>query len=247
MLDDLIKFDSYQNIASEVDLDLERIGQEIVEGFKADLKSREGWETEMKDAMDLVLQVQETKNFPWPNASSVKMPLLTEAAMNYNSMMYPALVPSVDIVKGRIVGFDRDGSKNEAAIRISKHMSYQLLEEMEEWEEEMDIGLIIQPILGNMYKKTYFDDSKAQNVSDMLSPKEFVVDYNSKSIETAFRKTHIIQMTANDIRKEVLFGNYLNVELSTPIQKDNLKEGETPPSSDHSTPYDILEVHTYPI
>jgi len=245
VLDDLIEFDSFQNIAAELDLDLEKIGGDIVKGYDADVQSREGWMGEMKEAMDLALQVMEKKNFPWQGASNVKMPLLTEAAIQYNSMMYPALVPPLDIVKGRVVGFDRDGQKNESAIRVSKHMSWQILEEMEEWEEEMDAGLIVQPLLGNMYKKTYHAFDKARNMSEMLTPKEFVFDYNAKNLETAFRKTHVIPMTVNDVRKEVIAGNYLDIELSEPVQKDKEKVGESPPQRDDSTPYDVLECHTY--
>jgi len=237
MLNDLIKFDSFQNIADEIDLDLDKIGLDVVKGYDADIISREGWMGEMKEAMDLALQVMEVKNFPWANASNVKMPLITEAAINFNSMMYPALIPPVDIVKGRIVGNDPDGQKLEQSVRVSK--------EMEEWEEEQDRGLIILPILGNMYKKTYFDDNKSRNMSDMLSPKDFVVDYNAINIEGAFRKTHVIKMTQNDIFKEHLAGNYLEVELTTPIQKDKEKVGEAPPPVDDSTQYDVLECHTY--
>ena len=250
MLDDLIEYDGMQNIASELDfskldIDLNAIGQEIVRGYDADVVSRQGWMGEMKEAMDLALQVIETKTFPWENASNVKMPLITEAAIHYNSMMYPALIPPVDIVKARIVGGDPDGQKTGQAIRVSKHMSYQILEEMEEWEEEMDLGLMVQPILGNMYKKNYFDDNKSRNMGDMLTPREFVVDYNAKNIESCFRKTHVIPMTKNDIKKEILAGNYLDKEIAAPIQKDKQKEGESAPIQDESTNYDMLECHTY--
>ncbi len=245
MLKDLIEFDAMQNIAEEVELDLDKIGGDIVKGYEADVSSRSGWMGEMKEAMALALQIMEKKNHPWQGASNIKMPLLTEAAIQFNSMMYPALIPPVNIVKGRIVGFDPDGQKQESSIRVSKHMSWQLLEEMEEWEEEMDIGLIVQPLLGNMYKKTYFDDYKARNASDMLLPKEFVFDYNAKNLEQAFRKTHVIAMTSNDLKKEQLAGNFIKVELSPPVQKDKEKPGESPPQVDSSTQYDMLECHTY--
>lgn len=245
MLEDLIEYDSMQNIANELDLDLTKIGADVVKGYDMDMESRSGWDSEMEEAMDLVLQIEEAKDFPWEGASNVKMPLITEAAINFNSMMYPALIPPVDIVKSRIVGGDQEGLKTEQAIRVSKHMSYQMLEEMEEWEEEMDIGLMVLPILGNMYKKTYFDDYKSRNMSDMLSPKDFVVDYNAKNLEGAFRKTHVIKMTGNDIRKEVLAGNYLDHDIQAPVQKDKQKEGETMPQMDDSTEYDMLECHTY--
>ena len=242
---DLIKFDESQNIAADFDLDLVKIGSDIVDGYDADLKSREGWDREMKEAMDLTLQVMETKTFPWHGASNVKMPLLTEAAIQFNSMMYPALIQPTDLIKARVVGKDTDGQKAEQAIRVSKHMSYQILEEMEEWEEEMDIGLMILPILGNMYKKTYYSAEKGRNVSDMLSPANFVVNYNTKSLDDAYRKTHVMDMTANDIRKKVLSGEYLDVDLGQPKAEDKEKEGESPPQVDSGTPFKTLECHTY--
>jgi len=222
MLNDLIELDSYTNIASEIELDLAKIGDDVVKGYDADVESRSGWSGEMKEAMDLALQIRETKNHPWANCSNVKMPLLTEAAIQFNSMMYPALIPPTDIVKCRIVGDDPQGQKEAQSIRVSKHMSYQVLEEMD-WEEDMDIGLMILPILGNMYKKTYFND---KNISEMLSPAEFVVDYWTKSLDTAYRKTHVIPMTRNDIRKKVLSGDFLDTDLGEPKSEDKQKEGE---------------------
>lgn len=245
MLDDLIEFEAMQNIAELDSLDLEKIGESVVDGYDTDMRSRESWEGEMKEAMDLALQVRETKNFPWENASNVKMPLLTEAAIHFNSMMYPALIPPTDIVKTRIVGEDPHGQKEAQSIRVSKHMSYQVLEEMEEWEEEMDIGLIVLPILGNMYKKSYFDPDKNRNVSEMLSPREFVVDYFTKTLEDAYRKTHVLSFTKNDIRKRILSGDFLDVELGDPKVEDKEKEGEEAPQLDSSTTYKVLEQHTY--
>jgi len=223
---------------------LNLIGDDVITGFDNDKQSRAAWEEEMKEAMDLAMQIKGEKTFPWNGASNVKMPLLTEAAIQFNSRMYPALIPDKDLVKGRVVGFDEDGSKNAQATRVSKHMSYQMLEEMEEWEEEMDIGLMILPILGNMYKKTYFN---GRNYSEMLSPAEFVINNNAKSLETAYRKSHILYKTENDVRLEVLQGNYLDIELGEPQQKDNSGKVEenNHPVIDKSTPYKFIEQHTW--
>lgn len=245
MRSDLLEFHAMQNIAEELDLDLEKIGAEVVDGYDADLRSRQAWDAEMKEAMDLALQIREKKNFPWEGASNVKMPLMTEAALQYNSMMYPALVPSVNIVKTRIVGEDKNGQKQESAIRVGKHMSYQVLEEMESWEEEMDMGLMVQPILGNMYKKTYWDNGKTRPASELLTPNDFVVNYNAKSIETAFRKTHIVPLNKNDVRKEELAGNFIEQDYGDPVQEDKKRHGENPPVADQSTEYKFLEQHTY--
>jgi chaperonin GroES len=233
------------NVADLLNQDtLNLIGDDIITGFDDDKESRRSWEDEMKEAMDLAMQIKGEKTFPWTGASNVKMPLLTEAAIQFNSRMYPALIPDKDLVKCRVIGADPDGSKNRQATRVSKHMSYQMLEEQEEWEEEMDIGLIVLPILGNMYKKTYFN---GRIYSDMLSPAEFVINNNAKSMETAYRKSHILYKTENDVRLEVLQGNYLDIELGEPQQKDNSGKVEenNHPKVDKSTPYKFIEQHTW--
>jgi chaperonin GroES len=182
MLNDLIEFIASDNIAESLDKEtLIKIGAQVVDGYDADRADRAPWEEKMKKAMDLALQNVKTKTFPWPNASNVMMPIITEAIVQYSSRMYPALVPPVDIVKGRPVGFDPTGEKQNASVRVSKHMSYQCLEQMEEWEEEFDRGFVVQPLLGNMYKKTYYDESLERNVSEMLSPNEFVMCNNAGS------------------------------------------------------------------
>lgn len=233
------------NVASLLTEDeLNKIGIEVITGFDDDKVSRSSWETEMKEAMDLALQIRGEKTYPWPNASNVKMPLLTEAAIQFNSRMYPALIQDKDLVKCRVVGSDKDGMKNKQGTRVSKHMSYQMLEEMEEWEEEMDIGLMVLPILGNMYKKTY---NNGRNYSEMLSPAEFVINNNAKSLETAYRKSHILYKNQNEYKSEVLQRIYLDVGLSEPEQKtDETKTEETThPKSDRSTNYKFIEQHTY--
>ena len=140
---DLFDFIASDNIAEELDDNqLAKIGAQVVDGYDADRADRAPWEEKMKMAMDLALQNKKEKTFPWKNASNVMMPIITEAIVQYNSRMYPALIPPVDIVKGRVVGFDPDGEKLNQSMRVSKHMSWQMLEQMEEWEEEMDWGLM---------------------------------------------------------------------------------------------------------
>jgi chaperonin GroES len=41
--------------------------------------------------MDLALQLQKDKSFPWPGASNVAFPLVTIAALQFHSRAYPAL------------------------------------------------------------------------------------------------------------------------------------------------------------
>ena len=245
----LVEYATSENIAELLsDDELAKIGQEVVSNFNDDLNSRSGWTQQQEEALKLAAQIQETKNYPWQNAANVKFPMLTEAAVQFNSRIYPALVPSTNIVKGRVVGFDLDGQKMEKAIRVSKHMSWQLIEEMEEWEEDMDRALMQLPIAGCFFKKTYYDSDKGQNVSEAISALDFVLDYYAKSVETCYRKTHVIYQYENEVRREILSGRYIDADLGKPVvelKKPENREGHDPIAQDASVPYEILEQHTY--
>ena len=247
MLSDLIEFIGSDNIAEELDKDqLTGIGSRVAEGYRTDRQDRAPWEDKMKDAMDLALQNAKQKSFPWLNASNVMMPVISEAIIQYNSRMYPALIPPTGIVKSRVVGSDPTGEKQNSAIRVSKYMSWQILDESEEWEEEMDWGMIVQPLLGQMYKKTYFEETLGKNISTTLSPNEFVMCNNAKSVEKSFRKTHFFDMTANELKSLQLQGFYLDVEIGKPQKDDSDKpESQQTSETDDSTPYRILEQHTW--
>ena len=69
--------------------------------------------------------------------------------MQFAARAYPTLVPSNgQIVKCRVAGFDPTGEKEARAHRVSVHMSNQVMEQMDGWEEDMDKLLISLPIAG---------------------------------------------------------------------------------------------------
>ena len=241
------------NLAEKfLDEDLDTIGSIVHDGYSLDKESRTGWESKIDEWTDLALQVAETKTTPWPGAANVKYPLITTAALQFSARAYPALLPGTSPVRGRVVGYDRDGSKTERATRVGKHMSYQLLQEMTEWEEEMDRLLFALPIVGTMFKKTYFSSSKDRNVSEVIYPKELVVNYWAKSLEDAPRITHELRYTENDIRERVIDGRFIDQDLSpatNPKEVATVSEDATgiqkPQEKDETSPYIGLEQCCY--
>ena len=238
------------NIAEELDnKDLETIGKHAVDGYELDSESRAGWEDKVEDWTRLALQVTEEKSTPWPGAANVKYPLITNAALQYSARAYPALITGPNVVRGRVIGFDDDGSKLERAIRIGKHMSYQLMEEMEDWEEQMDRLLFALPIVGCMFKKTYYDSVKETNVSEVVYPKELVVNYYATSLEDATRITHVLRMSDNDVYERVASGIYLDEDLQCkeptdePLRASDAATGIEKPSEEDSSgiEYEVLE------
>jgi chaperonin GroES len=222
----LVDLINMPNIAEELDdSKLSEIGQRVVREYEIDKNSRSEWEAKMSKAMDLAMQVAEAKTFPWPNAANVKYPLLTTAAIQFAARAYPAIVQGADVVRGKVVGRDVDGSKLDRAERIGQHMSYQLLDEMDGWEEDTDKLLHILPIVGCCFRKTYFDPDLGRNVSEMVSAKNLVVNYNAKSFETTPRATQIFDLYPHQITERMRSGMYLDVELGLPQGNDGDEDG----------------------
>lgn len=234
------------NIADKLDEEtLNKISEQVSEGFEADLKSRADWEKNLDSWTKLALQVREEKNYPWQGASNVKYPLLSTAAMQFNARAYPSLVSGTgDIVKCNVIGFDQDGQKLEQAKRVSKFMSYQLLGIMDGWEEDMDRLLIMLPVVGVMFKKTYYNSITKKNVSELILPKDIVVNYWAKSLDSAERISQVIQMSKRVLKERQMAKLYLDIDLGDPqvlIPQDtsaNIVQDET-------MPYQIIEQHTY--
>jgi chaperonin GroES len=248
------------NIADMLDdRDLITIGFRVINEFNLDKESRSQWEKRVENAMKLALQVAEAKSFPWTNASNIKFPLVTIAALQFHSRAYPALIPSQDLVK---VDCDYSSSLDENQVkqyedknkRVEKHMSYQLLKQDENWESEMDKVLITVPIVGCAFKKTYWDFNEDHPISENVLAKDFVVSYWTKNLKDCNRQSHILYLSANDVlsrQRRGIWCEDFKLRPQQTIQEDDLSQaqdlaqGVNQPQSDPGTPFEFIEQHRW--
>ena len=251
--DSLRAFMELTNIAEKLSADdLNKIGADCKQGYDYDLQSREDWERQNDEWMRLATQVREPKNYPWPKSSNVKYPLLTTAAMQFAARAYPSLIPSNgQVVKSRVIGKDPDGTKLELANRVDTFMSYQLMHDMDGWEEDMDKLLIMLPVSGIVFKKTFWDPVAKENKSKMILPKNLVVNYWTESLETSERISERIEMSPRKVEERKRAGLFLNRKMNQPgnvtefnYTNDAQKQFK-PAANDETTPYIIIEQHTY--
>lgn len=221
---------------------LEEIGAAAKQGYETDKESRSDWERHMEAWVKLAGQIQEQRTFPWPGASNVKYPLMTTAAMQFAARAYPSLVPSNgDVVKAKVIGKDPDGSKLELANRVSTYMSYQVMHEMLHWEEGMDKLLIQLPVIGMMFKKTYWDSVKKIPASEVISPKNLIVNYWAKSLDSAERISEEIEMSPRVLKERQLAKLFLDIDLGEPPVPEDSNTGQF----DETVPYIFIEQHTF--
>ncbi len=239
-----------KNLCDEIsNEDLKTIGAAVVQGFDVDKQSRAKWERKMEDATKLAVQLTETKSYPWPNSANVKFPLLTIASMQFNARALPALIKAPDLVKYRVQGKDEGGQKAARAQRISAHMSYQLLEQDESWEEDQDKAFLVLPILGCVFKKSYYDAVVEHNRSKLVLPKNLVVHYYARSIEECERKTEIFELYEREIKERELRGIFKENEYGPPpieeSKEQDTRQGLTPSFNDTDPARVFLEQHRY--
>lgn len=234
------------------DADLGKIGNAVSDGYERDKASRFAWERRMEAAMDLALQMSKAKTFPWPGAANVVFPLVTIAAMQFSARSYENIIQGTDVVKYRTVGLDKDGQSHKRAERISRHMSWQVLEQDCAWEEQHDRLLINLGIVGTTIIKTYFCSRRGHNVSELVMARDFVIDYWATSIESAARKTQCVPLYRNEIYERVRAGTfrdmlseswYTSIAVPETTQAKDDRQGLDPPPPDYDTPLMALEQH----
>jgi len=203
--------------------------------------------------MDLALQIQKDKTFPWPDCANVAFPLVTIAAMQFHARAYPAIVGSEDVVKCTVLGEGDDAVAR--AERVSTHMSWQRLYEDKAWEEQEDKSILNLSIVGTNFKKTYHSANLGYNVSELVLAKNLVMDYWSKSIEECPRKTQRIPTFKNEIHEKVYRGLFrdcleegwyahppLPERPEEKVNEDN-RQGVMPPAPDDTTALMVCEQH----
>lgn len=252
---DLMEAPNLTNRFDEQELDA--LGQVVWQGYDRDLRSRNAWERRMNAGMDLALQISTDKSFPWPNCANVVFPLVTIAALQFSARSYSNIVQGTDVVKYRVIGTDDDGKLTERAERISRHMSWQVLEEDMDWEEQHDKLLINLAIVGTAFTKSSYSASKRVVTSELVIARDFVLDYFAKSVEGCARKTQVIPLYQNEIherimrdtfhdrRKEGWFNTPPSYQPANVQASDERKGVSSPGSSEESSAYRTLEQHRF--
>ena len=204
------------NLAEYIDPSvLESIAAELMEDFDNDRNARREWEQTYVDGLDLLGLSMEERSEPWDGACGVYHPMLTEAAIRFQSEMIAETFPAMGPVKAKIVGKD-DREIQESAARVVEDMNYNLTEKMVEFRPEHEKMLWSLSLAGAAFKKVYFDPSINRQVSMFVPAEDLYIPYGASDARSAPRITHVMRKTKNDVRKLQYAGFYRDVELGEP-------------------------------
>lgn len=236
--------------------DLTTIGGAVWEGYVRDKASRAPWENRMSAAMDLAMQMSQPKNFPWPGCSNVVFPLVTIAALQFSARAYSNIIEGNNVVKYRVIGKESEDMRQRAE-RIGRHMSWQVLEEDLGWEEQHDRLFINLSVVGTNFVKSRYDPGLGYPIDELVSARDLVLDYWSRSVDDAARVTQIIPLYRNEIYENCVRGLFCDVReeawfrapppirpTTQQIQSDT-RLGVSPNQPDEDSPFIVLEQHRF--
>lgn len=242
------------NLADGLDEEeLQKIGEWARRGYEADRGSRAEWEQDYQKHLEQAMQVVNVKTFPWPGASNVKFPIISIAAMQFAARAYPTLVPSDNqVVRQRVIGNDMEGAKARRAEQLGLFMSWQVMSYMRGWEADMDKLLIMLPIVGTVFKKTYWDFERECPKSMLVDARDLVVNFWARDLESAERKTHLMPFPKRLVQEKINAGLFLDVleKLGEPgtselRSTDSITKTFAPETNGPDTPFLFGEMHTY--
>jgi chaperonin GroES len=213
----------------------------VLEGYKTDLATLTDWYDLNKQIIDLAKLLAKKKTYAGDVVANVKYPLIINACIQFAARAYPEIIKGNDIVKGKIIGKDPDGLKLARAQRISDFMSFQLLNEMDNWEEGIDQLLFSLPACGCVFKKSYFDSIERRNVSQTVFADDLVVNYFTETLERAPRVTHKIYLYHNEIVERINSGVFSQFDIASLGEATSDKTADT----DAETPHLFLEQHRW--
>jgi len=214
-LDDIEESDSGfdANLAEEIDArELSAKGAELVSFYENDEAARDEWKTRYKAGLKTLdpdggLDEGEDERAT-RGLSIVVHPLIAEAATQFNAKAIAELYPSGGPIKSVIIG-QPDEEIEEQGRRVREFMNYQITEEMPEYFPDLDQMLFHLPLVGQTFKKVWWDVNLDRQCSQFVKAEDFCVAPESKDLYTSPRYTHVIRMPKNDYNRYVQNGYYL--------------------------------------
>lgn len=189
------------------------IASDAMRDYRRDKRSMKDWQNLMQRGIDLATMVKKDKEYPFKGASNICYPLIATAALQFNARAYPALVPSENAVKARTYGKDPQGKKAARAERVAEYMSFQLTTEIDEWEGETDKLLTQLPIVGQMFRKVWYDPIEKRPRCSLLDAGCLIVNDKVKSLASAECVTEEFSLYRNEIDDRIAAGVFAKIEL----------------------------------
>lgn len=235
------------NLAEYMDEgELDGIASDLAELVDSDINSRKDWTEMYIKGLEVLGMKYEERTEPWSGACGVFSPLLTEAAVRFQSEMIVETFPAQGPVKTQIIG-EITRIKEEVADRVREDMNVTLTEKMIDYRSEHERLLYSLGLSGAAFKKIYPDEGTKLPAAPFIPAEDLIIPYGASNVYTAERVTHVMRKTKNEIRKLQASGFYRDIELGEPVtffsDIEKKKAEEQGFSLQDDERYRVMEIH----
>lgn len=233
--------------------DVAHLASTLVQDIETDKRSRAEWEETYRKGLKLLGLKYEERSMPWAGACGVFHPMITEAAVRFQSETIMETFPASGPVTTKVIGKETK-EKLEAAHRVREEMNYQLTEVATEYRPEHDRMLFSLPIVGCTFKKVYKDPTIGRWTSLFVPAEDMILQYGSNDILTSRRVTQVLRKTKGEIEALQASGFYSpDVHLTNPTptlnevrQAKDEASGMDSIESEHLEIYEVLAMLSLP-
>ncbi len=172
------------NLAEYMDeSELQSLASELVDLVDADINSRKDWSEMFVKGLEVLGMKYEERTEPWNGACGVYSPLLTEAAIRFQSEMITETFPAQGPVKTQIIG-ESTRLKEEAAERVRDDMNFMLTERMIDYRSEHERMLYSLGLSGAAFKKIYPNPSTELPSAPFVPAEDLIMPYGASNVYT---------------------------------------------------------------
>lgn len=229
---------------------LATVAREMLELIDSDLESRKDWHEAFKRGLAECAVDGTEPTATRKGGATVVHPLIAEAAVQFQARAVAELFPASGPVKAMTVG-KRSTEVDEQARRVEGHMNWQLIEEDEGYFDDVDQMLLVLPLAGSTFKRTYWDELEGRVTSEWVRAENVIIPYSARSIRTSPRVTidfWLQPQEMDELRERGVYLSQEDAQLQKPIEvernenKDNADKAEDTSIAEHDGEYHLYEV-----
>lgn len=137
-----------------------------------------------------------------------------ESGVKFQSKASAELLPPSGPVKTQVLGATTLENENRA-LRVKKHMNWQITELMTEYYIDTEKALLYCSTAGSAFKKTYYSAHLERPVSEFVPADQFIVPHSASDLHRAPRYTHVLFKTVDELNMDFAAKLYKNLKKMT--------------------------------
>lgn len=145
-------------------------------------------------------------------AMQVTHPLIMEACIQFQSRAVQEMFPPSGPVKGTVNGHATEALRDQAN-RVADYLNYQILKEDRTYFWDVDQMLLMLPLAGSAFKKSYYDPEWKTVRSVLCKATDILIPYVVNNLYDTPRITHRMPMSHNRLARLQRTGYYADTPL----------------------------------